>query len=328
MRARSLACWCSSSGAVIPKARAVDAKIRASPRRRRAELQSVVRRHATTVSVVSASPTLPVRVVDITDPDDERVDDFRDLNSVDRRPDLPVLPGGRVGKGLVIAEGVLVVQRMVASRFIPHAFLGVDRRLGELGTTLLPVDDPDAGQDSACSLRLPAPVPFYRATAEVMAQVVGFHLNRGVLGVARRPAELTVEQAVEGASVLAVLEGVNDHENIGSIFRNAAGLGVDAVLFGSVRRSAVPAVCPRVDGPRAARAVREAAGLAGRTRPAGTAGVHDGVVDAGSGGAAVGRRRGVCVAGRLPGRRGGAGAQCCGDARQPRAGPYPDEPGY
>ncbi len=183
--------------------------------------------------MVSASPTLPVRVVDITDPDDERVDDFRDLNSVDRRPDLPVLPGGRVGKGLVIAEGVLVVQRMVASRFIPHAFLGVDRRLGELGTTLLPVDDPDAGQDSACSLRLPAPVPFYRATAEVMAQVVGFHLNRGVLGVARRPAELTVEQAVEGASVLAVLEGVNDHENIGSIFRNAAGLGVDAVLFGS-----------------------------------------------------------------------------------------------
>lgn len=161
-----------------------------------------------------------MRVVDITDPDDERVDDFRDLNSVDRRPDLPVLPGGRVGKGLVIAEGVLVVERMVASRFAPHAFLGVDRRLGELGTTLLPVDDPSA-------------VPFYRATADVMAQVVGFHLNRGVLGVARRPDELTVDEVLDGASVLAVLEGVNDHENIGSIFRNAAGLGVDAVLFGT-----------------------------------------------------------------------------------------------
>ncbi|MFT3899169.1 MAG: RNA methyltransferase [Gordonia sp. (in: high G+C Gram-positive bacteria)] len=170
--------------------------------------------------VSAASPVLPVRVVDIDDPADERVDDFRELNSVDRRPDLPVLPGGRVGKGLVIAEGVLVVERMVASRFAPHAFLGVDRRLGELSSTLVVTDDPGA-------------VPFFRASAEVMADVVGFHLNRGVLGVARRPAELTPRQAVEDASVLAVLEGVNDHENIGSIFRNAAGLGVDAVLFGT-----------------------------------------------------------------------------------------------
>jgi hypothetical protein len=54
-------------------------------------------------------------VIDITDPGDQRVDDFRDLNSIDRRPDLPT------GKGLVIAEGVLVVQRMLASRFIPQA---------------------------------------------------------------------------------------------------------------------------------------------------------------------------------------------------------------
>jgi len=161
-----------------------------------------------------------VQIIDITDPDDERVDDFRDLNSVDRRPDLPALPGGRPGKGLVIAEGVLVVQRMVASRFAPHAFLGVDRRLGELSETLVTTDDPAA-------------VPFYRADADVMAQVVGFHLNRGVLGVARRPAGLDVSAALAGASVVAVLEGVNDHENIGSIFRNAAGLGVDAVLFGS-----------------------------------------------------------------------------------------------
>ena len=62
-------------------------------------------------------------VIDITDPADTRVDDFRDLNSVDRRPDLPT------GKGLVIAEGVLVTRRMLASRFTPHAFLGTERRL-------------------------------------------------------------------------------------------------------------------------------------------------------------------------------------------------------
>jgi len=151
-----------------------------------------------------------VDVIDILDPADARVDDFRDLNSVDRRPDLPI------GKGLVIAEGVLVVQRMLASRFRPHAFLGTQRRLLELADDLA-----DAG------------APYYRASAEVMAQVVGFHLNRGVLGAARRAPELTISDVIRGARTITVLEGVNDHENLGSIFRNAAGLGVDGVIFGT-----------------------------------------------------------------------------------------------
>ena len=151
-----------------------------------------------------------VDVVDVADAADSRVDDFRDLNSIDRRPDLPT------GKGLVIAEGVLVVQRMLASRFTPRALLGTGRRLAELGADLDGVD-----------------APFYRVTAEVMADVVGFHLNRGVLASASRAAELTVPQVLDGATTVAVLEGVNDHENLGSVFRNAAGLGVDAVVFGS-----------------------------------------------------------------------------------------------
>ena len=149
-------------------------------------------------------------VLDVDDPSDPRLDDFRDLNSVDRRPDLPS------GKGLVIAEGVLVVQRMLASRFRPRAMLGTDRRLRELAAD---VESSDA--------------PYYRVTAEVMADVVGFHLNRGVLAAARRPGELTIDEVLDGARTVAVLEGVNDHENLGSIFRNAAGLGVDAVVFGT-----------------------------------------------------------------------------------------------
>jgi tRNA G18 (ribose-2'-O)-methylase SpoU len=148
-------------------------------------------------------------VIDVADPADSRLDDFRDLNSVDRRPDLPS------GKGLVIAEGVLVVQRMLASRFRARALLGTDRRLGELAEDLVDVD-----------------APYYRVDADVMADVVGFHLNRGVLASASRPPELTVSQVIDGARTVAVLEGVNDHENLGSIFRNAAGLGVDAVVFG------------------------------------------------------------------------------------------------
>jgi tRNA G18 (ribose-2'-O)-methylase SpoU len=149
-------------------------------------------------------------VQDVSDPDDPRLDNFRDLNSIDRRPDLPT------GKGLVIAEGVLVVQRMLASRFTPLGLLGTDRRLAELGDDL-------AG----------AQAPYYRVSADVMAQVVGFHLNRGVLAAACRVPEPGIAQLVHGARTIAVLEGVNDHENLGSIFRNAAGLGVDAVVFGS-----------------------------------------------------------------------------------------------
>ena len=149
-------------------------------------------------------------VVDVDDPADPRLDDFRDLNSIDRRPDLPS------GKGLVIAEGVLVVQRMLASRFTARAFLGTDRRLRELA------DD----------LRVTS-APYYRASAEVMAEVIGFHLNRGVLGAAPRPRELTVDEVIADARTVAVLEGVNDHENLGSIFRNAAGLDVDGVVFGT-----------------------------------------------------------------------------------------------
>jgi tRNA G18 (ribose-2'-O)-methylase SpoU len=151
-----------------------------------------------------------VVVCDIDDPDDPRLDNFRDLNSIDRRPDLPT------GKGLVIAEGVLVVQRMLASRFTPSAFLGTDRRLTELRADL-------AGNSA----------PYYRVSAEVMAEAVGFHLNRGVLAAARREPERSVADVVDGAGTVAVLEGVNDHENLGAIFRNAAGLDVDAVVFGS-----------------------------------------------------------------------------------------------
>jgi tRNA G18 (ribose-2'-O)-methylase SpoU len=149
------------------------------------------------------------QVIEIDNPGDARVDDFRDLSSADRRPDRP---GGR---GLVIAEGVVVVQRLLASRFPVRALLGVARRIDALAEDLAGVD-----------------VPVYVSSAEVMAEVVGFHLNRGVLAVAGRADQPDPAALAERASLLAVLEGVGDHENLGSIFRNAAALGVDGVLLG------------------------------------------------------------------------------------------------
>jgi tRNA G18 (ribose-2'-O)-methylase SpoU len=145
----------------------------------------------------------------ISDPRDPRLDDYRDLTTADRRPDRP---GGR---GLVIAEGVVVVRRLVGSPFPVRSLLGVPRRLDELADDL-------AGLD----------VPAYATDVATMAAVVGFHLNRGVLAVADRARPADPTALVRGARLVAVLEGVNDHENLGSIFRNAAALGVDAVLLG------------------------------------------------------------------------------------------------
>lgn len=148
-------------------------------------------------------------MIEVRNPGDQRLDDFRDLTTADRRPDRP---GGR---GLVIAEGVVVVRRLLASRYPLRAVLGVPRRIEELAADLARHD-----------------APVYATTPEVMAEVVGFHLNRGVLAVADRPAAWTAEDVVRDARRLAVLEGVGDHENLGSLFRNAAALGIDGMLLG------------------------------------------------------------------------------------------------
>ncbi|WP_089301518.1 TrmH family RNA methyltransferase [Haloechinothrix alba] len=148
-------------------------------------------------------------VIRVASSTDRRVDDFRDLARADRRPDRP---GGR---GLVIAEGTVVVRRMLASPYPIRAVLGVQRRVTELA------DDLD-GLD----------VPVYVACADTMAEIVGFHLNRGVLAVAGRACLPDAEAVAGQASTVAVLEGVGDHENLGALFRNVAALGVDGVLLG------------------------------------------------------------------------------------------------
>jgi tRNA G18 (ribose-2'-O)-methylase SpoU len=165
-------------------------------------------------------------ITPIADAADPRLDDYRDLTTADRRPDRP---GGR---GPVIAEGVVVVRRLLDSPYPVRSLLGVPRRLDELAADLAPVD-----------------VPAYVTGADVMATAVGFHLNRGVLAVADRPAPTDAAVLVRGARVVAVLEGVGDHENLGALFRNAAALGVDAVLLG-----------PRCSDPLYRRSVRVSMG--------------------------------------------------------------------
>lgn len=158
-------------------------------------------------------------VLDVSDPADPRLDDLRDLNHSDRRPDLP---GGR---GLVIAEGTYVVGRMLLSRFRPHILLGTDARLQQLRREAA-VEDWDADERAGDAVYL-------RTTKDVLSEVIGFRSSRDILAAADRPAPLAVHDVVSGARTLVVLEGVNDPENLGAIFRNCAALGVDGVLFGA-----------------------------------------------------------------------------------------------
>jgi tRNA G18 (ribose-2'-O)-methylase SpoU len=152
-------------------------------------------------------PALPVP---ITDPADPRVADFRDLVEGDRPAGTPR------GTGPVIVEGVPAVQRLLASPYRVRAVFGVPGRVA--------------------ALDLPGDVPAFEADKWVLSEVIGFRLTRGVLASADRrpPADLDALLAGPDPAAprrLAVLEALNDAENLGSIARSALALGVDGLLL-------------------------------------------------------------------------------------------------
>ncbi len=146
----------------------------------------------------------------ITDPADPRVADFRDLHAGDR-------PAGRErGTGPVVVEGVPAVQRLLASPYPVRAVLGVPGRLADLD--------------------LPAGVPAYEMDKWALSELIGFRLTRGVLASADRLPPADVGALLTGPDPaaprrLAVLEALNDAENLGSIARSAVALGVDGLLL-------------------------------------------------------------------------------------------------
>ena len=74
-------------------------------------------------------------------------------------------------------------------------------------------------------------LPIYTSSREVLAQLTGYTLTRGVLCAMRRPAEPAPASVCLGARRIVVIDGVVDTTNIGAIFRSAAALGIDAVLL-------------------------------------------------------------------------------------------------
>ena len=141
----------------------------------------------------------------ITDPGDERLDDFRDLADADTRPDR---------RGLVIAEGTSVVERLLGSPYPVRAVVGVEAKMHALAPALAA-----------------AGAPSFLVDKWVLSEAVGFRVTRGVLACADRAPLADVETLLDTARRVAVLEQVNDFENLGALFRNAAAFGVDGVLL-------------------------------------------------------------------------------------------------
>ena len=145
-------------------------------------------------------------LIPIHDAEDERIAVYRDL--------LSAKASRRCG--LFVAEGRLLVDRLVASSFPTHSILIDERRLSLLD------DQPDD--------RL-----IYVTPAKLIEQIIGFNFHRGILACGYRKPRRSLRdliQHVPAAATVLVCVGVQDPTNLGSILRSAAAFGVDAVLLG------------------------------------------------------------------------------------------------
>lgn len=152
-------------------------------------------------------------IIHITDPDDPRIEAYRDV----RERDL-------VGRqGLFIAEGEVVVRRLVAAPL--HETL-----------SLLVTEKRLAGLADAIGA-LPADTRIYAAGQTVMDRIVGFPIHRGILALGRpraTPSAETLLQTLSGrgdCALVVVLVGLANHDNVGGVFRNAAAFGAGAVIL-------------------------------------------------------------------------------------------------
>ncbi len=137
-------------------------------------------------------------------------------------------------KGIFIAESPKVILRALDAGYEPVSLLMEHRQL--------------TGQGSGVLARC-ADIPVYTASRELLAELTGYPLTRGVLCAMRRPKLPSVEELCADARRVAVLEGIVDSTNIGAIFRSAAALNMDAVL-----------VTPTCSDPLYRRAVRVSMG--------------------------------------------------------------------
>ena len=119
-------------------------------------------------------------------------------------------------QGLFIAESPKVIDRALDAGYVPVSLLLERKHI--------------AGQASGVIARC-GDVPVFTAETEVLTELTGFRLTRGVLCAMRRPPLPSVQAVCAGARRITILENIMNPTNVGAIFRSAAALGIDAVLL-------------------------------------------------------------------------------------------------
>lgn len=145
-------------------------------------------------------------IAEVDDPADPRLGDFFDLT------DRELRRRAEEEGGFFIAEGATVVRRVLESTCRIRAVLVMPSKLPELGS-------------------IPESTPLYVASGAILNRVVGFNLHRGAVASVARPHPPAAASLAGSTQHLAVLEGINDHENLGALFRSASALGVEAILL-------------------------------------------------------------------------------------------------
>ena len=121
-------------------------------------------------------------------------------------------------KGIFIAESPIVIERALNAGYTPISFLLEDKHIETQAHDIL----------VRCN-----DIPVYTAPFDVLTQLTGFALTRGMLCAMHRPALPAVEEVCANARRIAILENVVNPTNVGAIFRSAAALNMDAVLLTS-----------------------------------------------------------------------------------------------
>lgn len=149
-------------------------------------------------------------IIEITDFSDPRLDVYARLT------EAQLLNRFEPAKGLFIAESPKVIHRALDAGCVPVSML-MERK------------DID-GSAAEIIARCPQ-IPVFTADEQLLCNLTGYHLTRGVLCAMRRPALPTVAEVCQNARRVVVLESVQNPTNVGAIFRSAAALGMDAVLL-------------------------------------------------------------------------------------------------
>lgn len=139
-----------------------------------------------------------------------------ELDIYARMTEVQLLNREKPEQGIFIAESPKVIERALNAGYKPVSIL-VEKKHIE-------------GQAKEIIARCEG-IPVYTAEFDVLTQLTGFKLTRGMLCAMRRPPLLSAEQVCAGARRIAVLENVMNPTNVGAIFRSAAALNMDAVLL-------------------------------------------------------------------------------------------------